>query len=103
LQAYDQLKKVSTEIQNKDEGTDGQYNVVEIAKAAAIASRKEVGEAVKSTDTEEVVNRAGATTGASSGVEKRKAEELDGMDVEAPDTVDVDEDGDRAAKQQKAE
>ena len=70
---------------------DEQYNVVEIAKAAAVAAGKttESTEEVK----EELINRAAGEVG---GQEKRKA---DGMDVDALDEGDED----RAAKQLKVD
>jgi len=70
---------------------DDQYNVVEIAKAAAVAAGKtaESAEEVQ----EEIINRAAGEVG---GQEKRKA---DGMDVDAQDEGDED----RAAKQLKVD
>ena len=70
---------------------DDQYNVVEIAKAAAVAAGKtaESAEEVQ----EEITNRAAGEVG---GQEKRKA---DGMDVDAQDEGDED----RATKQLKVD
>jgi hypothetical protein len=91
LQDYDTLKKVRIlSIQIAQQAND-QYNVVEIAKAAAVAAGKstESTEEVK----EEVINRAAGEVG---GQEKRKA---DGMDVDAQEGGDED----RAAKQLKVD
>lgn len=91
LQDYDTLKKVGTCSLQTEQQADDQYNVVEIAKAAAVAA----GKTTESTEevNEEVINRAAGEVG---GQEKRKA---DGMDVDAQEGGDED----RAAKQLKVD
>jgi hypothetical protein len=77
--------------------------VVEIAKAAALASRKAKagnGETAETNPSEEVGNRAGV--GAGGGVEKRKAEELESGDTDPAGGEAVgEEEEDRAIKQAK--
>lgn len=85
-----------------------QYNVAEIAKAAATAAGTSNGEASSAADGEAVQNRAGKTE---VSFEKRKADELEGgagMDVDKPSAeVEVQgeaegkDDAERAAKLQK--
>lgn len=107
---YDRLKKVRgpKHKRSKNGLTDKQYNVVEIAKAAATASGgsgadAETGAGADSADG--VQNRAGKVE----ATEKRKADTLEGdgaMDVGAGDDEAVaveggDSDAAPAAKQQK--
>lgn len=81
------------------------YNVVEIAKAAAVAAGKQVSESTEEVN-EQVVNRAAGEISQPAGdvsgqTEKRKAEEMgDGMDVDAAKDDGVE---DRAAKQLKVD
>lgn len=77
---------------------DDQYNVVEIAKAAAVAAGNSNSTESTNEVKEEVINRA---AGDGSGQEKRKAEEMgDGMDVDAPKADGAE---DRASKQLKVD
>jgi hypothetical protein len=79
--------------------------VVEIAKAAALASRKAKagnGETAEANPSEEVGNRAGVGAGGGGGIEKRKAEELETGETDAAGGEAVgDEEEDRAIKQAK--
>lgn len=110
VQDYDRLKKVRgpKHKRAKTVDTDKQYNVAEIAKAAATASSGPgAGAGVEATTapTEEVQNRAGKVE----STEKRKADALEGesgMDVdptpvEGAAAEEAESDAARAAKQQR--